>query len=78
MSVEEPKQLANLFAERASAADLDGLLALYERDATLVGPDGEKARGQQAIRELLASLLATAPRSPRSTARRSSPPEISC
>jgi enoyl-CoA hydratase len=61
MSVHDPEQLAHLFAERASAGDLEGLLTLYESDATFVGPDGEKAAGTDAIRERLASLLAAAP-----------------
>jgi enoyl-CoA hydratase len=43
MSVNDPRELAQLFAERASAGDIEGLLALYENDATLVGPDGEPA-----------------------------------
>jgi enoyl-CoA hydratase len=61
MSVYDPEQLAHLFAERASAGDLEGLLTLYESDATFVGPDREKAAGTDAIRERLTSLLAAAP-----------------
>ena len=61
MSIREPKQLANLFAERATAGDLDGLLDLYESNATFVAPDGEQAPGEDAIREQLATLLAATP-----------------
>jgi enoyl-CoA hydratase/carnithine racemase/ketosteroid isomerase-like protein len=61
MSVHDPTELARLFAERASAGDVEGLLALYESDATLVGPDGEPASGEGAMRELLQGLLAATP-----------------
>jgi uncharacterized protein (TIGR02246 family) len=61
MSVHDPEQLAHLFAERASAGDLEGMLALYEDDATFLGPDGEAASGADAIRERLADLLAGQP-----------------
>jgi enoyl-CoA hydratase len=57
----DPEELAHLFAERASAGDLEGLLALYEKDATFVGPDGEQAGGEDTIRERLRELLAAAP-----------------
>jgi enoyl-CoA hydratase len=56
-----PEELGRLFAERASAGDLEGLLALYEDEATFVGPDGEQAAGEAAIRERLRELLAVAP-----------------
>ncbi len=58
----DPEQLGRLFAERASAGDLEGMMALYEDDAAFVGPDGVAAAGRAAIRERLAGLLALAPR----------------
>jgi len=61
MSVDEPQQLGHLFAELVNARDLEGLLALYEDEATFVGPDGESACGSDAIREHLEGLLAMAP-----------------
>lgn len=61
MCVNDPEQLGRLFAERANAGDLEGLLALYEDSATLVGPDGGSASGSDAIRERLEGLLAMAP-----------------
>jgi enoyl-CoA hydratase len=57
-----PEELSRLFAERASTGDLDGLLELYEEEATLVGPDGEPVSGAEAIRERLEALLALSPR----------------
>jgi enoyl-CoA hydratase len=61
MPVNDPEQLHRLFAERANAGDLDGLVALYEDEATFVGPDGGSASGSDAIRERLQGLLAMAP-----------------
>ncbi|HSZ04250.1 MAG TPA: nuclear transport factor 2 family protein, partial [Solirubrobacteraceae bacterium] len=62
MSVSDPRDLPQLFAERVSAGDIEGVMALYEDGATLVGPDGVAAAGKQAIRERLEQLLATTPR----------------
>jgi ketosteroid isomerase-like protein len=61
MSVNDPAQLGQLFAERVNAGDLEGLVALYEDEATFVGPDGGSASGRDAIRERLNGLLAMAP-----------------
>lgn len=61
MAARRPEDLSKLFAERASAGDLDGLLELYEPVARFVGPNGGDANGEGAIRERLASLLAMAP-----------------
>jgi uncharacterized protein (TIGR02246 family) len=62
MSVSDPAELPHLFAERASAGDIEGLMVLYEDGAMLVGPDGVAAAGRQAIRERLEQLLAARPR----------------
>jgi uncharacterized protein (TIGR02246 family) len=61
MRVEDPERLARLFAERVNAGDLEGMLALYEDDATFVGPDGACASGNDAIRERLKVLLSVKP-----------------
>jgi uncharacterized protein (TIGR02246 family) len=50
-----------LFAERLNAGDLDGLVALYEPDATLVRQDGSAAMGTAAIRAELAPLVDARP-----------------
>jgi enoyl-CoA hydratase/carnithine racemase/ketosteroid isomerase-like protein len=63
-----PEQLHHLFSERANAADIEGMVALYEEGATLIVPDGVPAVGVQAIRERLTQLLAFAPRFHPSTA----------
>ncbi|MFI4978212.1 MAG: enoyl-CoA hydratase-related protein [Solirubrobacterales bacterium] len=62
MAVSNPEDLNRLFAERASAGDLEGVLELYEEGATLVGPDGQPATGEQSIRERLQGLLTMAPK----------------
>jgi enoyl-CoA hydratase len=61
MCINDPQELGRLFAERVNAADLDGLLALYEESATLVSPDGTSASGSDAIRERLEALLTMTP-----------------
>jgi ketosteroid isomerase-like protein len=58
---DDPEQLGRLFAERANAGDLEGLLALYEDTATFVGPDGVGASGRHDIHVRLEGLLATKP-----------------
>lgn len=61
MAARNPEDLSELFAERASAGDLDGLLELYEPAARFLGPNGGDAAGEEAIRERLAGLLAMEP-----------------
>lgn len=56
-----PEECDRLFARLANAGDLDGLLGLYEPDASLVEQDGAVAHGRAAIREALRLLLATRP-----------------
>ena len=62
MGASDPESLHRLFAERASARDLEGLAALYEEGACYVGPDGVGATGTQAIRQRLTDLIALEPR----------------
>lgn len=56
-----PEDLPRLFAERARSRDLDGLMDLYEPDATLVRPDGTPSCGAAEIREQLEGLLSMTP-----------------
>jgi uncharacterized protein (TIGR02246 family) len=46
-----------VFEARANDQDLDGLMELYEPDATMVLQDGSTATGTAAIREQLAAIL---------------------
>ncbi len=57
----DPEDLARFFIQRANAGDADGLSALYEPDALLVGPGGQAIQGRPAIRDFYASLLKDRP-----------------
>ncbi len=52
-----PEDLARFFLTRANAGDVDGLVALYEPNAVLVGPQGQVIQGSAAIRAFYAGLL---------------------
>jgi ketosteroid isomerase-like protein len=56
-----PEDLARFFVARANEGDVDGLVALYEPDAVLAGPEGQVMRGRDAIRRFYAGLLADRP-----------------
>jgi ketosteroid isomerase-like protein len=56
-----PDDLPDLFVRCVNAADLDGVVALYDVDAALELPTGEVARGHPAIRAFYASLIADRP-----------------
>lgn len=61
MPARRPEEVHQLFAKEFSAGNLDGLMALYEPNATLLPAPGEFARGHDAIREALAGFLAANP-----------------
>lgn len=52
-----PADVDRLFAERLSAGDLDGALAMYAEDAAYVDGHGTVARGHAQIRAALAELI---------------------
>ncbi len=54
----QPEELSRLIVERLNAADVDGLVALYEPDAVLALPDGQVATGAQEIRKTYQRLVA--------------------
>lgn len=53
----EPNDLEKLFVERANAGDLEGLMALYEANATVSNSEGEVATGLDEIRKLFTRML---------------------
>ena len=59
-SARQPEDLGRLFLQRASAGDVDGVVALYEPTAVLATPDGP-AVGTDAIRARMLAFLADPP-----------------
>lgn len=57
----EPNDLERFFVERANAGDLEGLVALYESNATLTSGEGEVVVGRDQIREFLKDFLSSRP-----------------
>jgi uncharacterized protein (TIGR02246 family) len=58
MGVTDPADMHRVVDEAFNAADLDGLVALYEPDARMVRMDGSVAEGSEAIRAEWAGLMA--------------------
>ena len=61
MSARTPEEIDTLFAKALNAGDLEGLMALYEPQATLMPSPGSVVTGSAAIREALSGLLAAKP-----------------
>ena len=57
----EPNDLGRYFVERGNAGDVDGLVALYEPDAVLAFPPGDRATGHAEIRQVYERFVAAAP-----------------
>jgi uncharacterized protein (TIGR02246 family) len=58
MGASSPDEASKLFEERFAAADLDGLMDLYEDGAVFTNAQGAH-EGPEAIREVLAGYLGT-------------------
>ncbi|MEV6010023.1 nuclear transport factor 2 family protein [Streptomyces sp. NPDC051976] len=58
---EHPEDIARLFVERVNAADLDGILELFEPEAVVAYPIDRPSTGTAALRELYGQLLAARP-----------------
>jgi len=57
-----PEDLTRLFVERANAKDAAGIAALYEEDAVMAYPPGQRTVGRAAIRAFWAEALPVLPR----------------
>ena len=58
---QEPNDLEKFFVERANAGDVEGLVALYEPNATLASGDGKVVVGLSQIRKFFVDFLASRP-----------------
>jgi ketosteroid isomerase-like protein len=56
-----PEDITRLFVERTNAADIDGMLELYEPDAVMAFPPGQLTVGHAAIRALFEQMVAARP-----------------
>jgi uncharacterized protein (TIGR02246 family) len=61
MPARNPKELDTLFEQTLNAGDLDGLLALYEPNASFTAQPGQVVTGTAAIREAIAGFLSLKP-----------------
>ena len=61
-TLSDPASVHRALADRFNAHDLEGLLALYDAEATLVPTPGAVVAGHAALREALAGFLALRPR----------------
>ncbi len=61
MPARSPEEVNSRFAEALHAGDLDGLVALYEAEATLVPQPGQLATGIDEIRHALCGFIALKP-----------------
>lgn len=55
----DPQDLERLLVTRQRAGDVEGMVALYERDAIIDIGDGQLLRGIEAIRSYFAGVTAT-------------------
>jgi uncharacterized protein (TIGR02246 family) len=62
VSAKTAQEVDQLFGEYLNAGNLDGLVGLYEPNATLIPQPGQVAVGSEAIGASLSELLAAAPR----------------
>ena len=58
MSVRNPHEIHAAFEKAFNSGDLDGVVALYEKDAVLVTGSSRTITGQDAIREAYCGYLA--------------------
>jgi len=61
-TLSDPASVHRALAERFNAHDLEGLLALYDAEATLVPTPGAVVAGHAGLREALTGFLALRPR----------------
>ena len=62
MTKDRPEGVIEDFSRLLADGDLDGMVALYEPDATFAPQPGQSVTGRDAIREALQGFLAVKPR----------------
>lgn len=62
MGQRTPEDCDRAFGERLNAEDVDGIVQLYEPDATFIPQEGEPITGTQGIRQALAEFAAMKPK----------------
>lgn len=62
MPAHNPEACDDRFAQCLNSGDVDNLLALYERRASHICPDGTVAQGDDAIRSVLDQFVAMKPK----------------
>ncbi len=60
-SANDPDDLERFFVERANAGDIEGLVALYEENATLDAGDGKLIVGHDELRRFFTDYLSSSP-----------------
>lgn len=58
----DPNELERFFVDRANAGDVEGLVAIYEKNAVLAGYRGDVVTGEEQLRQFFRHYLAAAPR----------------
>ena len=58
MGIERPGDIHPAVQARFNAGDVEGLVALYEPEAVMIGPEGEEVTGLDAVRANWEGLLA--------------------
>ena len=61
MPARSPEEVDQMFEKCLNAGDVEGLVALYEPDATLVPSPGQPVTGTAAIREAIQGFIAMKP-----------------
>ncbi len=61
MPAQSPAEVNRLFTEALQASDVDGLVALYEPEASLVPQPGQLVTGTEAIRQAMIGYIAMKP-----------------
>ncbi|WP_331723108.1 nuclear transport factor 2 family protein [Nocardia sp. NBC_00511] len=59
--VDRPEDLGKYFIERMKSGDLEGIVALYEPEATIMLGPGRSITGHDAIRQVLKNYLSSRP-----------------